>query len=220
MIKRLACLILVALLPAACATTENHVIKNDSDLLDNKSTRFYVKTVPVPPQPDAIVVMKKAALETTHHISFSEFLRQVQPAKPKAHYYLMHYSRRVVTTDEANPQGNWIHPLFGSPFRYRYEGTVVVLRTEWNAFQEKERKKRQKEAKKAEKQLKKVGASGSSGQSSVRVGPDGGKILQEDSDALTEMLPSGAYEVHPAIELEKRGYSFDAISRRWTKKSE
>lgn len=219
MINRLACLILALLLPAACATTGNHVIKNDSDLLDNKSTRFYVKTVPLPAQPDAIIVMKKAALETTHHISFSEFLRQVQPVEPKAHYYLMHYSRRVVTTDEANPQGNWIHPLFGNPFRYRYEGTVVVLKTEWSAFQEKERKKREKEAKKAEKQLKKVGASGSQGHG-VAHGPDGGKILQEDSDALTEMLPSGAYVVHPAVELNKRGYTFDAASGHWEKKTE
>jgi hypothetical protein len=217
MIKRLALIALVLLLPAACATTSgNHRIANDRDLLDNKSTRFFVKTIPIPERTDEIIVMKKAALETIHHISFSEFLRQVQPAIPPAHYYLMHYSRRIVTTDEANPQGDWIRPFFGNPFRYRYEGTVVVLKTEWNAFKAKERKKKEKEAKKAEKQLKKVSAAGS-GQT-IRTGPDGGKILQEDKDAMTEMLPSGAYVIHPAAELEKRGYAFDPTGH-WVRES-
>ena len=126
MIKRLAFFVLVLLLPTACATSGDHQIANDQDLLDNKSTRFYVKTIPIPERADEIIVVKKAALETIHRISFSEFLRQVQPVEPPAHYYLMHYSRRSVTTDEADTQkdpsvrhacGNAAQALFRGGFQ-------------------------------------------------------------------------------------------------------
>lgn len=52
-----------------------------------------------------------------------------------------------------------------------------------------------------------------SGLAPLLKGPEGGKILQEDKDALTEMLPSGAYIVHPASELNRRGYRF--VDGQW-----
>lgn len=157
-------------------------------------------------------MIRKAVLDTIHHISFSEFLRQSEPHSVKAHYYLMDYSRTVVESPEDHPQGEWKYPVFGSPYRFRYKGTVVVLRSEWKAEKEREKKKLAETLRK-EQRKKKVEDRLGSGLAPLLKGPEGGKILQEDKDALTEMLPSGAYIVHPASELNRRGYRF--VDGQW-----
>lgn len=156
-------------------------------------------------------MIRKAVLDTIHHISFSEFLRQSEPHSVKAHYYLMDYSRTVVESPEDHPQGEWKYPVFGSPYRFRYKGTVVVLRSEWKAEKsvKKEAGRDSPEGTEKEKVEDRLG----SGLAPLLKGPEGGKILQEDKDALTEMLPSGAYIVHPASELNRRGYRF--VDGQW-----
>ena len=191
----------------ACATAPDANVAPQHLLLDDHSTRFYVKTIPVPPRSSQIIVIRKAVLDTIHHISFSEFLRQSEPHSVKAHYYLMDYSRTVVESPEDHPEGEWKYPVFGSPYRFRYKGTVVVLRSEWEAEKEREKKKLA-EALRKEQRKKKVEDRLGSGLVPLVKGPEGGKILQEDKDALTEVLPSGAYIVHPASELTRRGYRF------------
>ncbi|AKS23793.1 hypothetical protein ACSYAY_05115 [Leptospirillum ferriphilum] len=196
----------------ACATAPEANVAPQHLLLDDHSTRFYVKTIPVPPRSSEIIVIRKAVLDTIHHISFSEFLRQSEPHSVKAHYYLMDYSRTVVESPEDHPQGEWKYPVFGSPYRFRYKGTVVVLRSEWKAEKEREKKKLAETLRK-EQRKKKVEDRLGSGLAPLLKGPEGGKILQEDKDALTEMLPSGAYIVHPASELNRRGYRF--VDGQW-----
>ncbi|AFS53237.1 hypothetical protein [Leptospirillum ferriphilum] len=196
----------------ACATAPDANVAPQHLLLDDHSTRFYVKTIPVPPRSSQIIVIRKAVLDTIHHISFSEFLRQSEPHSVKAHYYLMDYSRTVVESPEDHPEGEWKYPVFGSPYRFRYKGTVVVLRSEWEAEKEREKKKLA-EALRKEQRKKKVEDRLGSGLVPLVKGPEGGKILQEDKDALTEVLPSGAYIVHPASELTRRGYRF--VDGQW-----
>ena len=196
----------------ACATAPEANVAPQHLLLDDHSTRFYVKTIPVPPRSSEIIVIRKAVLDTIHHISFSEFLRQSEPHSVKAHYYLMDYSRTVVESPEDHPQGEWKYPVFGSPYRFRYKATVVVLRSEWKAEKEREKKKLAETLRK-EQRKKKVEDRLGSGLAPLLKGPEGGKILQEDKDALTEMLPSGAYIVHPASELNRRGYRF--VDGQW-----
>ncbi len=200
------------LLLGACATAPDGTVTPQHLLLDDHSTRFYVKTIPVPSRSSDIIVIRKAILDTVHHISFSEFLRQSEPHSVKAHYYLMDYSRSVVESSEDHPEGEWKHPLFGAPYRFRYKGTVVVLRSEWDAEKSREKKKLV-DALKKEQRKRKVEDRLGSGMIPLVKGPEGGKILQEDAQALTEMLPSGAYIVHPASELTHRGYRF--IDGHW-----
>ena len=81
-------------------------------------------------------------------------------------------------------------------------------------MREKEReKKKLAETLRKEQRKKKVEDRLGSGLAPLLKGPEGGKILQEDKDALTEMLPSGAYIVHPASELNRRGYRF--VDGQW-----
>ncbi|MCL4461634.1 MAG: hypothetical protein M1297_08005 [Nitrospirae bacterium] len=203
---------LIFLLMGACATAPDATVIPQHLLLDDHSTRFYVRTLPVPSRSSEVIVIRKGSLETVHHISFPEFLRQIEPHSVKAHYYLMDYSRSIVEASENHPEGEWKYPLFGAPYRYRYVGTVVVLRSEWEAEKSREKKKLAESLRK-ERRKKRVQDRLGSGLVPLVKGPEGGKILQEDRQALTEMLPSGAYIVHPATELTRRGYRF--VDGRW-----
>ncbi|MHB1927092.1 MAG: hypothetical protein ACYCRD_07485 [Leptospirillum sp.] len=199
--------ILALFLLGGCATSPDRTVANHHVLLDDRSTRFYVRTIPVPHGENDLIIVRKVVLDTVHHISFPEFLRQVQPHSVKAHYYLMDYSRSIVEAPDSEAEGEWKHPLFGNPYRYRYTGTIVVLRSEWQVEKARQRKKLE-EAIRKEKKKQQVENRLTEGMAPLSSGPDGGKILQEDSRDLTEVLPSGAYIVHPASELIKRGYRF------------
>ena len=193
------------LFPAACATVPPPPVENHHVLLDDKSTRFFVRTFPIPASPGALKIVRSVVLDTSRHISFPEFLRQVEPHHIRGHFYLMDYSRSIVEAPDASVTGDWIRPLFGNPYRYHYRGTVVVLRSEWEKMKVDEQKKAERQTRKVEREKRTEGRLLGSGKDT---GPDGGRILQEDAHALTEMLPSGAYIVHPASELEHRGYRF------------
>lgn len=199
---------------SSCATVPSPPVVNHHVLLDNKSTRFYVRTILIPANPDELKIVRKVELSTSHHISFPEFLRQVEPHHRPGHFYLMDYSRSVEEAPDSSVTGNWIRPLLGNPYRYHYEGTVVVLREEWEKMKANEQKKVLDETKKVERERRSEGRL-IGGEKAL--GPDGGRILQEDPHALTEMLPSGAYIVHPASELEHRGYKF--VSGHWQRVS-
>ncbi|MHB8422810.1 MAG: hypothetical protein ACYC9S_03515 [Leptospirales bacterium] len=196
----------------SCATVPAPPVVNHHVLLDNKSTRFFVRTIPIPRNPGELKIVRRAELNTSHHISFPEFLRQVEPHHLPGHFYLMDYSRSVEEAPDSSVTGDWIRPIFGNPYRYHYQGTVVVLRDEWEKMKADEQKKVLDRARKVERQRRSEGQlmGGEKG-----AGPDGGRILQEDAHALTEMLPSGAYIVHPASELKRRGYLF--VSGHWQK---
>ncbi|MHB1286047.1 MAG: hypothetical protein ACYCYP_05700 [Leptospirales bacterium] len=203
-------LVCLLMLQSACATSPSLPVGSDHVLLDDKSTKFYIRTLPIPADREAVKIVRKVEMISTRLISFPEFLRQMEPHHLHGHFYLMDYSRSIEEGSGPSVKGDWIRPVFGKPYRYHYKGTVVVLRAEWEKMKADEQKKIEKETRKAaqkrlmEKQLLGHGNGG---------GPDGGKILQEDSHALTEVLPSGAYIVHPASELEHRGFHF--VSGHW-----
>ncbi|MHB1562901.1 MAG: hypothetical protein ACYCXP_02220 [Leptospirillum sp.] len=167
-------------------------------LLDQKSTRFYVIQVPQPKPPDHLILVGYSAFTTDHRISFTEFLRLSIPPHSPGHYYLTNYSRTVEYASTAHPGPGWVHPFFGHPYRYRYQGDLVMIASQWAKIQKKREKKIVREEK-AEKRAAEM-----STEKKV-TGPDGGEVIQADEHSLTEVLPSGAYIVHPKRELVRRG---------------
>ncbi len=203
-------LVFLLILQSACATSPSLPVGNNHVLLDDKSTRFYIRTFPIPSDPSAVKVVRRVEMNSSRLISFPEYLRQIEPHHLHGHFYLMDYSRSIEKAPDSSVKGDWVRPMFGKPYRYHYKGTVIVLRDEWEKMKADEQKKIEKETRKAarESHVEKQLLGNGKGR-----GPDGGLILQEDSHALTEVLPSGAYIVHPASELEHRGFQF--VSGHW-----
>jgi hypothetical protein len=181
----------------ACASTQGGS-PDKNLLLDQKSTRFYVIQVQPPRPPDHLILVGYSTFTTDHRISFTEFLRLSIPPHSPGHYYLTNYSRIIeYATNKDSGQG-WIHPFFGHPYRYRYQGDLVMIASQWAKIQKKREKKLVREEK-AEKRAAEM-----SPEKKVP-GPDGGEVIQSDEHSLTEVLPSGAYIVHPKRELVRRG---------------
>ena len=171
---------------------------NKNLLLDQKSTQFYVIQVPPPVPPDHLILVGYSAFTTDHRISFTEFLRLSIPPHSPGHYYLTNYSRTVEYAPGGQTGAGWVHPFFGHPYRYRYQGDLVMIASQWAKIQKKREKKLAREEK-AEKKAAEM-----SPEKQVH-GPDGGEVIQADEHSLTEVLPSGAYIVHPKRELVRRG---------------
>lgn len=171
---------------------------NKNLLLDQKSTRFYVIQVSQPVAPDHLILVGYSAFTTDHRISFTEFLRLSIPPHSPGHYYLTNYSRTIEYAPDKHTDVGWVHPFFGHPYRYRYQGDLVMIASQWDKIQ----KKREKNLVREEKAEKK--AAELSPEKKVQ-GPDGGEVIQSDEHSLTEVLPSGAYIVHPKRELVMRG---------------
>ncbi len=182
---------------AGCASSQGGT-PNKNLLLDQKSTQFYVIQVPPPVPPDHLILVGYSAFTTDHRISFTEFLRLSIPPHSPGHYYLTNYSRTLEYAPNNHTGSGWVHPFFGRPYRYRYQGDLVMIASQWAKIQKKREKKLVREEK-AEKR-----AADMSPEKHVH-GPDGGEVIQSDEHSLTEVLPSGAYIVHPKRELVRRG---------------
>ncbi len=191
-------LVALAFLAASgCATSSDNTADNHL-LLDQKSSGFYMIQVPPPTPPDHLILVGYSAFTTKHKISFPEFLRLSIPPHAPGHYYLTNYSRSVQYASNDHPGPRWVRPFFGRPYRFLYQGDLVMIASEWAKIQKKRAEKLVKE-KKEEKNAAELAPA-----RSVR-GPEGGEVVQADEHSLTEVLPSGAVIVHPKRELEARG---------------
>ncbi|MGC8500559.1 MAG: hypothetical protein ACP5OS_05190 [Leptospirillia bacterium] len=179
-------------------------------LISARSEPNYVRTIPVPPSKESLVVVKKVRLESKVRMSPIDFIRESKP-RPYHDYgklYLRDFHRKKTYAEE-EPQRpyRWIRPLGGRPYRYLYTGEFVAFPKDW--AEEKAWEKR-----KAIKRERKIAHESARGRAvdlphSKARGPLGGAVIQQDENSMTEMLPSGAYVFHPKSELEGAGYHFN-----------
>ena len=178
-------------------------------LISTRSLPNYVKTVPLPANARDLVVIRKVRLETRHLLSPFDFIYQSRPRPYHGRLYLEDFRRtRIYAEHTPEHSYRWIEPVGGKPYRYLYTGKFVAFRKDWQAEQEWERRHQmKKEAQKGPAGRR--GAPAFSGNPAAAArGPLGGKIIQEDKNSLTEMLPSGAYVFHPSSELKSAGYRY------------
>jgi hypothetical protein len=187
-------------------------------LINTRSLPNYVKTVPLPEDTSDLVVIKSVRLETRHLLSPFDFIYQAKPRPYHGRLYLMDFRRTRVYADRTPEHSyRWIEPLGGRPYRYLYTGKFVALRKDWQAEQDRKRAHvLKKEAEGARPASPRPLPPSSVSSPSLARGPLGGKVIQEDQNSMTEILPSGAYVFHPARELESSGYRYVKGSG-WTK---
>lgn len=200
----------VLLLAAACSlnATSGRDNRQGNYLIDTKSLPNYVTTIPMPSDPQELVVVKDVQLETKHRLSPFDFIYQSKPRPYHTPLYLMDFVRkRHYAEGTPDHPYRWIRPIGGRPYRYLYTGKFVAFQKDWKAEQEWEaRKNIRREQEKAQKSAR--GHIVAPPPSKAK-GLLGGTIIQQDQNSMTEMLPSGAYVFHPREELEAAGYHYN-----------
>lgn len=192
---------------SACTLTpgEGQDNRQGPYLISVRSEPNYVRTIPLPSDPSALVVIKTVHLETRHHLSALDLIRESRPRPYHGRLYLTGFSRtRIYADGTPDRPYRWIEPVGGRAYRYLYTGRFVAFRKDRNAEQA---------------SLRKTPGTAKSGKRDARIGargPLGGQIIQEDRNSLTEVLPSGAYVFHPATELGQENYRYKK-GEGWTK---